>query len=112
VSVFETLEHSLRIDIDLGIWKVRSCVGNNQVQTLSTNQGAVKFIGCSFWGPSHAVAVVDGTGTMSFIGCHFEDWDNQLNSTATGFVHNGTVVIDQRGGNLVVRSCSCKPSDL
>jgi hypothetical protein len=39
------------------------------VQTLPNNTGAVKFTSSSFWGPSHAVAVADGTGIMSFIGC-------------------------------------------
>ena len=48
------------------------------LRVLESNQGAVKFVDSSFWGPSHAVAVTEGIGTVSFIGCHFENWDNQL----------------------------------
>lgn len=48
------------------------------------------------------MTVTDGRGTVSFTGCHFENWDNQLNSSATGFTHNGTTAIEQIGGTLIV----------
>jgi hypothetical protein len=78
------------------------------LKVLPSNQGAVKFVGSSFWGPSHAVTTTAGTGTVSFIGCHFENWDNQLNATANGFVHNGTAAVQQFGGTLIISNSEFK----
>ena len=79
-----------------------------QVEVRPGNLGRVQISDSSFWGPSHAIATVAGTGSVAFSGCHFEDWDNQLNATATGFVHNGTAAIQQRGSSLQVTGCEFK----
>eukprot|EP00040_Diaphanoeca_grandis_P005986 m.35433 g.35433 ORF g.35433 m.35433 type:complete len:513 (-) comp17137_c0_seq2:102-1640(-) len=78
------------------------------LRVLEGNLGAVKFVDSSFWGPSHAIAGVDGVGTVSFIGCHFDDWDNQLNASATGFTHNGTAAFQQLGGTLIISTSEFK----
>ena len=81
------------------------------LRVLPGNLGAVKFVDSSFWGPSSAVAVTDGDGTVSFVGCHFEDWDNHLNATATGFFHNGTAAVQQLGGTLIVSNSEFSSAD-
>jgi hypothetical protein len=73
--------------------------------TATATRGSVKFSSSSFWGPAASVAVVDGAGTLSFVGCRFDAWDNHLNATATGFEHQGTAAITQSGGSLVINSC-------
>ena len=36
---------------------------------------------------------------------NFQDWDNHLNATATGFYHNNSAAVGQRGGTLIVYGC-------
>lgn len=87
---------------------VRFCRPNDSsiapvhLRTLAPNVGAVKIVDSSFWGPATAVGELDGTGTVSFMGCRFESWDNHLNATATGFVQRGTPAIQLHGKALIL----------
>jgi hypothetical protein len=55
--------------------------------------GVVQFQNCAFWGLSHQVARIAGTGTVSFNNCNFVEWSN------------GTPAIDLSGGDLLVNAC-------
>lgn len=72
------------------------------VKVLPGNQGAVKFITSSFWGPASAVAQADGIGTVSFTECHFDSWDHHLNANGSAYEHRGTAAIEQLGGTLIL----------
>jgi hypothetical protein len=52
--------------------------------------GVVQFQNCAFWGLSHQVARLAGTGTVSFNNCNFIEWSS------------GVPAIDLSGGNLIV----------
>ena len=52
--------------------------------------GVVQFQNCAFWGLSHQVARLAGTGTVSFSNCNFIEWSS------------GAPAIDLSGGNLIV----------
>lgn len=73
--------------------------------TATASHGSVKFSSSSFWGPAAMLAEAGGGGTLSFVGCRFDAWDNHLNASATGFERRGTAAMTQSGGALVVSSC-------
>lgn len=52
-----------------------------------------------------ATSQIAGRGVVTFSQCHFENWDNHLDSTGTKYTHNGTAAIQQLGGALVVTDC-------
>ena len=68
-----------------------------QIKVRANNTGAVKFVDCGFWGPTHKIAELDGQGTTTFDACSFLQWGGarmQPNISA----------MTQRGGNLVLTS--------
>lgn len=65
-----------------------------QVRVEETNSGVVRFTTCSFWGPAHRNAVIEGKGTVGFAECNFHDW---------GHGGEGVHAIDGRSGTLLVR---------
>jgi hypothetical protein len=72
------------------------------VRVLPGNEGAVKFITSSFWGPASAVAIADGIGTVSFTECHFDSWDHHLNANGSAYEQNGSPAVEQIGGTLIL----------
>ena len=68
-----------------------------EVVVAPSHTGVVQFSNCSFWGPAYQIAHLDGTGTVSFTGCNFVDWDNN---------GKGVPAIDLEGGNLIVNGCN------
>ncbi|MDR0870306.1 MAG: glycoside hydrolase family 55 protein [Planctomycetaceae bacterium] len=44
------------------------------VRVNETNNGAVRFSNCAFWGPCRQIAVLNGHGTTGFSDCTFVQW--------------------------------------
>ena len=68
-----------------------------QIKVRANNTGAIKFVDCGFWGPTHKIAELDGHGTTTFDACSFLQWGGatmQANISA----------MTQRGGNLILTS--------
>lgn len=55
---------------------------HTQVVTTASNVGAVRFVNSAFWGPSNQIASIDGTGSVGFNGCIF----NQVRSPPPSFL--------------------------
>ena len=72
------------------------------VRVAASNSGPVKFTDSSFWGPAAAVGRLAGQGTTSFIGCHFDSWDNHVSPDGKHYVHNGTAAIVADQGSLIL----------
>lgn len=96
------------------------------VQTQNGNLGALKFVDCEFQGQPTSIAILGaGTepaadnkyklanGTVSFIGCHFADWDDHLDAAQVAtrnpcikpagcWVQRGSPAFDQRSGQLLL----------
>lgn len=51
-----------------------------QVVVSAGNFGTVRFSNCSFWGPSHHIAQLAGTGTVGFSGCTFAQWNRDASA--------------------------------
>ena len=66
------------------------------VEVKETNQGSVRFVNCSFWGPCHQIARIAGTGTVGFSDSTFCQWDAK---------REGRSAIQASGGTLLVRGC-------
>lgn len=63
---------------------------------VQCNYGSCTFVAlhCS-WGPTNAVANLYGSGTTTFTGCQFVQWDDVYN--------NGTAAIYADTGNLILQ---------
>jgi len=68
-----------------------------EVVVKRTNKGVVQFVNCSFWGPAHQIARIDGSGTVNFNTCNFRFWDKD---------RLGVPAIETFGGNLLVNGCN------
>ena len=68
-----------------------------EVVVKETHTGVVQFSNCSFWGPAHQIARIDGTGTINFNACNFCHWDHQS---------KGVPAIEAFGGNVLVNGCN------
>jgi len=68
----------------------------------STNTGPVKFVNSAFWGPADQIAVMDGTGELTFGDCEFVQWDAD---------NTGRAAIQAHSGNLIVRGCDFQQVD-
>ncbi len=76
-----------------------SFFGDNPTEVVvkGTNTGVVQFTNCSFWGPAHQIARIDGSGTVNFNTCNFCSWDKD---------RLGVPAIETFGGNLLVNGCN------
>lgn len=74
-----------------------------EVVVGSGNDGVVRFVNCSFWGPSEQIARIDGSGTVGFSDCTFVQWDA---------AHAGRAAITATGGSLMVRGCDFREDKL
>eukprot|EP00301_Raphidiophrys_heterophryoidea_P000119 c10061_g1_i3.p1 GENE.c10061_g1_i3~~c10061_g1_i3.p1 ORF type:complete len:347 (+),score=74.32 c10061_g1_i3:436-1476(+) len=75
-------------------WLPGSKQESTQVVVTSSNTGPVKFIGSSFWGPSSQIALINGTGSVSFTSCQFVEWDEQA--------EDGRAAVKVLGGSVVL----------
>jgi hypothetical protein len=48
-----------------------------EVRIAPTCTGNVRFVNCSFWGPSSCNAILRGKGTTSFSDCYFSSWEKK-----------------------------------
>eukprot|EP00759_Apiculatamorpha_spiralis_P053476 PhF_6_TR6212/c0_g1_i1/m.9357 len=67
----------------------------SQVLTTSANTGPLKFVDTSFWGPTDAVARLEGSGTTTFSSCEFVQWDDQFGKGSPAIVANAGSLIVQ-----------------
>jgi len=66
------------------------------------NEGVLQFANCAFWGPSSQIARIEGTGSVTFQGCNFRDYDR---------LSMGRPAIELLGGHLMVsNSLFTRPS--
>jgi len=74
---------------------------HTQVVVSPSNKGAVRFVSSAFWGPSHQIARINGTGSVGFESCLFNTWAAGANLTgdpAAIQVFGGSVFV--RGGEF------------
>jgi len=67
-----------------------------EVLVGSKNVGKVSFVNTVFWGPGHQIAKINGTGSVSFIGCSFVQWNAD---------NTGRHAIQANEGSLIVQGC-------
>jgi pectin methylesterase-like acyl-CoA thioesterase len=70
-------------------------IESSHVVTAPSNKGPVKFVDSSFWGPASQVALLQGSGTVTFSGCEFVQWDEQKK--------DGRAAIRAEAGSLMVQ---------
>lgn len=68
-----------------------------EIVVKDTHSGVVQFSNCAYWGPADNIASIAGTGTVSFTGCNFNNWDRK---------NNRTPAIELSGGNLILNGCN------
>jgi len=61
--------------------------------------GTMSFQNCSFWGPAHRIATIDGPATVMFQSCNFLQWDKN---------RKGEYAIHANAGRVTVSSCFFK----
>jgi len=66
------------------------------VRVRETNSGSVRFVNCAFWGPSHRIAEIAGSGTVGFSDSTFCQW---------GHGDEPEAAIQARGGSVLIRGC-------
>jgi hypothetical protein len=64
-----------------------------EVRVTAANTGLLRLVNCSFWGPARRIAAIEGTGTVTFGDCNFQEWDPSQPA------------LDVRGGHVMVRGC-------
>jgi hypothetical protein len=74
---------------------------HTQVVVGASNSGAVRFVNSAFWGPSHKIANIAGSGSVGFESCVFNEWDSK---------GTGQPAILVSGGDLQVRGCDFQRS--
>ncbi|HOQ89018.1 MAG TPA: glycosyl hydrolase family 28-related protein, partial [Candidatus Hydrogenedentes bacterium] len=67
------------------------------------HSGTVRFVNCAFWGPCRRIADVDGTGTVGFGDCTFQEWS--LAPKGSPDADREFPAIRALGGSLMVRGC-------
>ena len=68
--------------------------GHTQIVVSGSNAGAVRFVSSAFWGPSNQIALINGTGSVGFESCLFNNWDVK---------NEGRAAINVFGGDILVR---------
>jgi len=76
-------------------WCPHCHFNSTQVLVAPSNTGAVKFVDSSFWGPCSQIAMLEGTGSVTFSSCEFVQWDLQN--------PGGKAAIQAEGGALVLQ---------
>jgi hypothetical protein len=66
---------------------------HTQVVVTAANAGAVRFVSSAFWGPSHQIAVINGTGSVGFESCMFNTWDAKSTGNPAMIVAGGDVMV-------------------
>lgn len=73
---------------------------SNQIVVADGNTGPLKIVNSAFWGPTHSIADVGGTGLVSFVSCEFVEWAEQdtgseddVNAPAI-HLRSGSLVLD------------------
>lgn len=84
---------------------------HTQVVVTASNAGAVRFVNSAFWGPSNQIAQIDGTGSVGFDQCIFNQWDAVNQNRSAIQANSGNVFV--RGCEFQVRStrCACQPCE-
>jgi len=70
-----------------------------EVVVSKDNAGKVQFVNTAFWGPGHQIAIIDGTGTVGFVGCTFCQWNTSR------------YAIQVLGGSLIVQGSEFQQHD-
>lgn len=63
------------------------------IRVSETNQGAVRFVNCAFWGPCKQIAKIAGTGTVGFADCTFMQWGGKDGQIPAIQADSGTVLV-------------------
>ena len=89
--------------------------GDNPTEVVigPENYGTVQFNNCAFWGPSDRVALIRGSGSVSFDQCNFYNWDGRQDKKVLSESelqkilreHNNSHAIECYGGELTITSC-------
>lgn len=66
---------------------------HTQIVVSKSNSGAVRFVSSAFWGPSHKIADISGTGSVGFESCIFNEWDAKNTGQAALVVSGGDVQV-------------------
>ncbi len=75
------------------------------IRVSPTNQGAVRFSNCAFWGPCRQIAVVEGKGTVGFGDCTFVQWGFKDKEDGRGKDRTDDPALKLLGGTVLVRGC-------
>ena len=70
-----------------------------QLVVSATNTGAVRVVNSAFWGPSHRIARIEGSGSVGFGDCVFNAWDAGEKGYAAIAI-NGTGSLSVRGSEF------------
>jgi len=57
------------------------------------NDGSVRFVNCSFWGPCNQIARIAGQGTVGFGDCTFMQWGGKKGDRPALQVQSGSVLV-------------------
>jgi hypothetical protein len=64
-----------------------------EVVVGSNNTGKVQFVNTAFWGPGHQIAIINGTGTVGFVGCTFCQWNGDKTGRYAIYANGGSVIV-------------------
>lgn len=67
------------------------------MRTTESFEGVVQLANNSFWGPAQRVAVIEGSGVVSFSQCNFSE---------SGRDDDGNPTLEARGGSIIVQGCT------
>ena len=71
-------------------------MGTPSVEVGTTNTGPVKFTNCGFWGGplTDAMAILEGSGQTTFMGCHFTSWAQRAKQSPAIVLRRGGLTVD------------------
>ena len=65
--------------------------------------GTVRLVNCAFWGPCRRIADIEGTGTVGFGDCTFQDWSRAPKDSPDA--GKEFPAIRALGGSVMIRGC-------
>ena len=77
----------------------KSDADSTQVVVSASNTGGLRFVNSAFWGPSHHIARIEGSGSVGFGDCIFSQWDAE-NKGKFAIQVNGTGSVLVRGSEF------------